>query len=111
MGVLEGRPFHQIKERIRTHYWWMLAHNVAFFGPIQLFNLGYSPLWLRPIVMNCGSLLWSIWVANVNVCPLSAADRMVTACEQSKANQESLVKLQDAIDPAHEHHSAVAPVQ
>ncbi|KAI9611527.1 hypothetical protein H4Q26_008481 [Puccinia striiformis f. sp. tritici PST-130] len=66
IGVLEGRNWNSIIDRIHTNYSTVACTNMAIFGPAQIINMSLIPVYGRPIFLNFVSLGYNCFLATIN---------------------------------------------
>lgn len=66
MGLLERRPFDDIKSRISANFARTAKTAICIFAPAQTISQVALPLPARPPFMNCASLAFGVYIAGVN---------------------------------------------
>ncbi|EJT97029.1 hypothetical protein DACRYDRAFT_85461 [Dacryopinax primogenitus] len=66
MGLLEGRPLGEIRQRWETNFTRILTRQWMVFGPAQAVNMTVVPVYARPPVMNMVGLGWSTYLSLIS---------------------------------------------
>ncbi|MBW0468005.1 hypothetical protein O181_007720 [Austropuccinia psidii MF-1] len=67
MGLLEKRNWAEIKHRVTKNFYRVVSTNISVFGPAQVINMAFLPVYARPPFLNLVSLGYNCFLASVNV--------------------------------------------